>query len=320
MILHKNEELFKELILATAQELGLPSLYIEKDYWVTYILKSLSKSEYNNRVIFKGGTALSKADKIIERFSEDIDLAIITQGLGSNQIKKLIKKVESAILDDNFLEDKKHKLSSKGSEFRKTVHHYPKLEDGDFGHAIESIILEINSFAKPYPFGLREISCYIADFVLPRVPNMLKEYQLESFKINVLDIRRTFCEKLSAVARASYESDKDFLTLKEKIRHLYDIYFLMQKREIIEFLNSDEFIKLMKIVRSDDIAQFESKWASNPLYSTTLFLDTDMVLDRLQRYYKTVFASLVYGNNLPKIDDIKIEIIKIAKILRETQI
>jgi predicted nucleotidyltransferase component of viral defense system len=102
MILHKNEELFKELILATAQELGLPSLYIEKDYWVTYILKSLSKSEYNNRVIFKGGTALSKADKIIERFSEDIDLAIITQGLGSNQIKKLIKKVESAILDDNF--------------------------------------------------------------------------------------------------------------------------------------------------------------------------------------------------------------------------
>lgn len=61
MILHKNKKLFKELIDETARELNLPILYVEKDYWVTYILKLLANSDYINQAIFKGGTSLSKA-------------------------------------------------------------------------------------------------------------------------------------------------------------------------------------------------------------------------------------------------------------------
>ena len=104
MTLHNNKELFQELIEATAKELNLPSLYIEKDYWVTYILRNLSMSPYADVAIFKGGTSLSKAYKIIDRFSEDIDLAVITNEMGSNQIKKLIKQIEKTIVDENFTE------------------------------------------------------------------------------------------------------------------------------------------------------------------------------------------------------------------------
>ena len=64
MTLHNNKELFQKLIEATAKELNLPSLYIEKDYWVTYILRNLSMSSYADVAIFKGGTSLSKAYKI----------------------------------------------------------------------------------------------------------------------------------------------------------------------------------------------------------------------------------------------------------------
>jgi len=46
MTLHQDQELFKELIDATALHLNLPYLYIEKDYWVTYVLKNLANSEY----------------------------------------------------------------------------------------------------------------------------------------------------------------------------------------------------------------------------------------------------------------------------------
>ncbi len=92
MTLHTNDIFFFELINATAKEMNLPFVYIEKDYWVTYILKRLSQSPYSEIAIFKGGTPLSKAYKIIERFSEDIDLAVITNELGSNQIKKLYLK------------------------------------------------------------------------------------------------------------------------------------------------------------------------------------------------------------------------------------
>ena len=82
--------------------MNLPFVYIEKDYWVTYILKRLSQSSYSEIAIFKGGTSLSKAYRIIERFSEDIDLAVISNELSSNQIKKLIKQIEAVIVDENF--------------------------------------------------------------------------------------------------------------------------------------------------------------------------------------------------------------------------
>ena len=60
MNLHENKALFKEAITATSQQLNIPELYIEKDYWVTLVLHTLYHSDVKNEVVFKGGTALSK--------------------------------------------------------------------------------------------------------------------------------------------------------------------------------------------------------------------------------------------------------------------
>ena len=76
MNLHEDLSNFKDLINLTANDLGILEFYIEKDYWVTYILKRLSNSEYRNKVVFKGGTSLSKAYNIIDRFSEDKKLKL----------------------------------------------------------------------------------------------------------------------------------------------------------------------------------------------------------------------------------------------------
>jgi len=316
MTLHTDKELFKELIDTTAKELNLPSLYVEKDYWVTYVLKNLANSEYSEIAIFKGGTSLSKAYKIIDRFSEDIDLAVITNGVGSNQIKKLIKKIELVILDKNFHELPEHEQTSKGSEFRKTVHDYLKLEGGDFGHANESIILELNSFAHPHPFELKEISTYIFDFLSSVAPSMIEQYSLEPFNVNVLNYKRTFCEKISAIARASHESDDEQTQLKEKIRHFYDIYFLMKEPEIEQFLNSSDFVDMMQKVRIDDQNQFnQNNWANISLYTTKIFTDTSTVLDQLNHFYTNDFKDLVYSQTLPQMNDIKTEIEALSLIL-----
>jgi len=321
MTLHTDRELFKELIDTTAKDLNLPFLYIEKDYWVTYVLKNLANSEYSDIAIFKGGTSLSKAYKIIDRFSEDIDLAVITDGAGSNQIKKLIKKIELAILDENFNELPEHEQTSKGSEFRKTVHDYMKLENGDFGHANESIILELNSFAHPHPFEPKEISTYIFDFLSKAAPTMIEQYSLEPFNVNVLNYKRTFCEKISAIARASHESDNEQTQLKEKIRHFYDIYFLMNEAEIDLFLNSSEFVDMIQKVRVDDQNQFnQNNWANIPLHTTKIFTDTKAVLDQLSSFYTNDFKDLVYAQTLPKINDIKIKIEALAHILTSNKL
>lgn len=279
MKLHLNQELFNDALEATAQALKIDVLYVEKDYWVSYILKAISQSQYRDAAIFKGGTSLSKAYKLIERFSEDIDLAVITNELSSNQIKSLIRKIEKDILDIHFKEIEIPHITSKGSEFRKTVYCYPKLKQGDFGHANENIILEINSFAKPHPYNLMEISSYVGEFLTQKAPLLVKEFELEPYFINVLDFRRTLCEKLSAIARASYESDAEYSQLKEKIRHFYDIHFLMQHYEIQDFIESEAFPQMMARVREDDQRQFDtSMWTKIQLCETPIFQNPTVIL------------------------------------------
>lgn len=68
MRLHEHKEVFAELIENAAEIIGLPQIYVEKDYRVTRALKCLSESECAEQAIFKGGTSLSKAYKLIHRF------------------------------------------------------------------------------------------------------------------------------------------------------------------------------------------------------------------------------------------------------------
>ena len=96
MLLHNDKELFREVIISTAEELGLVVPIVEKDYYVTMILKLLS--EVCPECVFKGGTSLSKCYHAIDRFSEDVDIAFsnnLTQGMR----KKLKNETIAGISD-----------------------------------------------------------------------------------------------------------------------------------------------------------------------------------------------------------------------------
>lgn len=131
-----------------------------------------------------------------------------------------------------------------------------------------------------------------------------------------MDYKRTFCEKISAVARASFKSDEVYSQLKEKIRHFYDIYHLMQEHEIKAFLKSDDIDKMIQNVREDDQKQFSSDWANVKLHSTKIFENIN-ILDELNSYYNSNFKTLVYSKSLPNIQDIKIKFEELSKILIE---
>lgn len=72
--LHEQTRLFADVITETANCMSLPEAVIEKDYYVTMLLQGLAKRL--PFLVFKGGTSLSKCYKVIQRFSEDIDLAV----------------------------------------------------------------------------------------------------------------------------------------------------------------------------------------------------------------------------------------------------
>ncbi len=91
---NKQQELFKQLSVKT----GIQPQAIEKDAWVTLVLRIIFGTQISEYLVFKGGTSLSKAYKLIQRFSEDIDLAINREYLGfqgeltKGQIRKLRRK------------------------------------------------------------------------------------------------------------------------------------------------------------------------------------------------------------------------------------
>lgn len=71
-----------ELINQMHNETNLPQVIIEKDLWVTAVLRALFELPYADNISFKGGTSLSKCWNLIERFSEDVDIAINREYFG----------------------------------------------------------------------------------------------------------------------------------------------------------------------------------------------------------------------------------------------
>ena len=101
--------------------------------------------------VIKGGTSLSKAHKVIHRFSEDIDLAAIAVGLSDAKRKSLLKQIEHAACIGLDLASGDARVS-KGSKFRKTVYKYPRMNSaGSFGQAFPELLIEVNAFTRPEP-------------------------------------------------------------------------------------------------------------------------------------------------------------------------
>lgn len=77
MRLHEDKTLFRQAVRFTAQEMKIKDIYVEKDYWVCFVLDQIFKQEYKDYILFKGGTSLTKCYDLLERFSEDIDLVVL---------------------------------------------------------------------------------------------------------------------------------------------------------------------------------------------------------------------------------------------------
>ena len=69
MRLHENKTLFRQAVQFTSDQMQILPIFVEKDYWVTYALHTIFNHAIGNDTVFKGGTALAKCYKLIERFS-----------------------------------------------------------------------------------------------------------------------------------------------------------------------------------------------------------------------------------------------------------
>ena len=291
MKLDQQPELLADAVRATSEYYHIAPVYIEKDYWISKILQQLSRSIYANNTVFKGGTSLSKGYGLIKRFSEDVDVAVLTGELSGNQIKTLITKVCKE-MTQGLQEQDVPELTSKGSRYRKTLYQYPtSVHDPLYSFVANRVIVEINSFANPYPYVKRQIRSFITSY--------LEE--------NILDKRRTLCEKVVSLLRFSF-MDNPVEGLGSKIRHFYDIYYLLNDAECMEYVKGDFMNDTKELIEHDKEAfDVPEKWKDTPISEAPLLNSFDELWKELSGLYEKELKALAYSQ-IPKSIDLKMKV------------
>lgn len=305
MIFHQALE-FREALQSAASALGMRFILVEKDYWVTKVLQNLAFSQFRDLVVFKGGTSLSKAYNCIDRFSEDIDMAILKgEGRSDNQLKKLMKSIEDCLtVGLEYQVD--HLSEEKRGRNRRTFYDYPKTKaSDDFGNVSNQIQLEINTFTNPVPFQVVSIESYVAIILRQNgFVDFIDKYSLHPFELQVLTRERTFFEKLLSLVRLSYNGPE---ALRKKIRHFYDLYKLYNLPDLHSTLLSDESFNLMEMVIKDDKANstFAGEWLSHPLAECPLFSEIDSFWGVLISTYESELSQLSWAPVIPSAKEIQ---------------
>ena len=305
MKLHENISLYRDAIRFTAQQMNLKPEYVEKDYWVTFALYTIFKSEIGKDTIFKGGTALSKCYQLIDRFSEDIDLLVLRrEGETDSRLKSKLKSVSTvveSILPEVPIEGITHKMGMN----RKTAHSYSKEFKGDYGQVRDVIIVESTWLGYYEPYTTKSIISFVGQMMLDtQQAQIAEENNLLTFDVLVLEPIRTICEKIMSLVRLSY-GENPIGDLKKKIRHTYDLHQLLKQDVFLEFFYSTSFDEMLLKVANDDVVSFRNnnKWLIHHPNEALVFKDLENVWDTIKTTYVSDFKDLVYGE-LPKEEDI----------------
>ena len=301
MNLHENKTLFRQAVQFTADQMKIPAIYVEKDYWVTYALFTIFNNDIGKDTVFKGGTALSKCYNMIERFSEDIDLVVLRrEGETDSKLKSKLKAISTVVenvLPEVTIEVITHKMGMN----RKTAHSYNKEFKGDYGQVRDVIILESTWLGYYEPYTTKGIVSFVGQMMLDnKQSDIAKENGLLPFDLLALEPIRTICEKIMSLVRFSY-GEKPMDDLKKKIRHTYDLHQLLKQEEFINFFHSKKFDDMLQKVANDDVASFRNnnKWLNHHPNEALIFKDLESVWNELKSIYSGDFKNLVYGE-LPK--------------------
>ena len=288
MILYDQyREEYDELVTLTSRYKQIPESAIRRDYLIVETLEKLLNNEYSKFCVFKGGTSLSKCyPGTIERFSEDIDLTYIPhESLSDKQYERILKNIES--------------IMSKGLCFEKITEERKQRSKSSYiwkQEKTERIKLEIGSSIRPEPYSKRSIKTYIHEFLeFNNSFDDIAKYELNEISLNVLDVSRTFIDKIMAVKRHALCG-----TLVDKVRHIYDVVRLYQTDEINKFIeDKQEFKKIVKITKETDSFYLEKRSipkSYNPLGSYNFVSWSNLFNDEIKKIYEGLHIDLLYTN------------------------
>ena len=318
---HEREILFRN----TASQKGLPEAIIEKDFWVCLVLDYLfHKSEWQNCLAFKGGTSLSKAYDLIQRFSEDIDLILDWRVLGysynepweqrskTQQLKfneDSVARLFSFLRDDFLPKFKKDMTTLLGTEANIYINDddagtvnfaYPSsFDDPDI---LRVIRLEIGALAAWTPTHSVMIRPYAAYYY----PQVFKTSETE---VLTTTAARTFWEKATILHQEAFRPEGSLIPDRYS-RHYYDLYQMALTNVKNEALSQPELLVKVAEFKNKFYPRGWAKYDAARIGSLRL-IPAKHSIDRIASDYSKM-QSMIYGD-VPKFDELLASIEKLEK-------
>lgn len=297
----ERQDIFNQV----SAETNLSPAAIEKDWWVVRTLELVFDTSVAPHTVFKGGTSLSKAWGIIDRFSEDIDLAMDKAFLGfgkemtNTQVKKLRRK-SFEYMSGTFFPELQEKFSDAG--FAGMTIRQGELKDTDQDPVVieiyytsvteqttylqPRILVEVGSRSLIEPYSPRPIVSMVGDHFSGR------PFADKSILIPTVNPERTFLEKIFLL-HEEFQRQATEIRVNRRSRHLYDLERLMDTDYADEALNNMELYntivrhrKIMTPVRGIDY--------ENHVPESISLIPPDEVIGEWEKDYRDMQESMFY--------------------------
>jgi hypothetical protein len=307
---NKRAEVFAE----TADRRGLPEAIIEKDFWVCWVLKQLFSIEaLSGRLLFKGGTSLSKVFHAINRFSEDIDLAVDYVALGFTGARDprredISKTRRAGILAEMITECQRYiggefltVVRARGQEILGTAEtwsldlsdqdpnvvrfRYPAASSKNLDYVVPQVVLELGTHAEFVPHDRFTIRSFTAE----EFPKVVVDGDVG---VVALLAKRTFWEKATILHAEFYRPEEKALPDRYS-RHYYDVAMMAQGATRADALG--DMTLLAQVVKHKETF-YPSAWAHYDLArpGSLRLIPTEDRMAALERDYRNM-GVMIFG-------------------------
>jgi hypothetical protein len=289
---------------------GLPSVAIEKDWWVTLALNASFSLPYSDSIIFKGGTSLSKSWNLIERFSEDIDLAIDRKFFGfdgdisKTQIKNL-RRQSCEFIATTFLDDLTKTLTDWNAideckliaQLVKDSDKDPQLIEIYYNSVVDTseylpqrVLIEVSSRSLMEPIEERKINSILSE----NFPQ--QSFVTVPFALPTVLPQRTFLEKIFLL-HEEFSKDAEKIRIDRLSRHLYDLEKLMDTEHGIEALKNKALYNNI-VAHREKFNRLRGLDYANHIPSKISIIPPKSVVQHYERDYEAMTGFMIYGESL----------------------
>jgi hypothetical protein len=300
-----------------AEKTGMSAFAVEKDWWVSRTLEIIFSMDIAKYLIFKGGTSLSKAWKLINRFSEDIDLAIdrelfftSNKDWSKKEVTE-VRKQASAYSTGQFFEDLKAAFAVRGfngldfkvveakdsdQDPRILIIYYPNLISQPSKYVLPHVQIEIGCRALREPYSVQYFGALVDEVYVG-------EYFVEPlFAVPTVNPERTFLEKMFLL-HEEFHRPHEKRRVGRLSRHLYDIYYLTKAGVADKAINDKNLYETI-VAHRHRFSRVGGVNYNNHNPKTLNPVPPEDIADDWKDDYAKMSEDMIYEKNKPTYEDL----------------